>query len=183
MRIIRMIPLAAAAGAAVVMLISGSSMAAISHSPPAGHHSRLKPVSKPALDSEPGSCSGESGGPWVCIYADASYDLGPGIFKQTNSDWGSDLGSSKGVCVAGKTAASDNRGGWNDCVSSIWNGASTNTYTMYINNGCANGGGDKLTIAAGTGVSDLNNDTAPNGDSSYWNDSLSSDIVGGGGDC
>ena len=183
MRIIRMVPLAVATGAAAAMLVAAPSMAAISHSAPAGHHSRLKAAGKPALLAEPHSCSNKAGGPWMCIYADASYDLGPGVFKQTNSNWGADLGSSDGVCVAGKTAAPGNGGGWNDCASSVWNGLNTNTITMYINNGCANGGGDKLTVAAGTGISDLGNKMAPGQNSSYWNDSLSSDIVGGGGDC
>lgn len=185
MRILRMIPLAVAAGTAAAMLIADPSMAAISHSAAAGQHSRLRAAaSKAAVDAAPNSCSSLSGGPWVCIYADAGYDLGPGKFNGTNSQWGTDFGSSgNNVCVAGKTAASDNRGGWNDCVSSIYNNTHSTTFAMYVNPGCANGGGDKLLLAAGSGVSDLNNHAAPNGDSSYWNDSLTSDIDNSGGNC
>lgn len=117
----------------------------------------------------------------VCIYADAFYTGKPGEFEETNANWGSDLGTSDGACVAGSTAASDNHGGWNDCVSSIYNNTSSNFY-FYINAGCSYGGGYQLEVAADSGRANLNTDIGNHG-TGYFNDSLSSDRKGSAGGC
>ncbi len=182
MKVLRAIPVAVV-GAAVSLLLAAPSLAATSHTAPAGQHSRLAAASKPRnAIAEPESCLQQQlNGPAACIYATNGYVNGPGVFRQTNPDWGADLGSSDGACNA-QTAAPDNHGGWNDCVTSIWNDLSSSV-TFYINNHCQTGGGDKLTIVSNSGVSNLNNDPAPGQGNSYWNDSLSSDIVGDGGTC
>jgi hypothetical protein len=180
--VLRAIPVAVV-GAAASLLLAAPSLAATSHTAPAGQHSRLAAASKPGnAIAEPSSCQqAQLNGPRACIYATNGYVNGPGVFRQTNPDWGADLGSSDGACNA-QTAAPDNHGGWNDCVTSLWNDLSSSV-TFYIDDHCSTGLGFPLTIGPGFGLSNLNNFQAPNGNQSYWNNDLSSDILGTGGSC
>jgi hypothetical protein len=120
-------------------------------------------------DALPSSCT--SHGAVVCIYANSGFSGGPGIFSGTNYSWGAEFGSSNGACVAGVSAASDNRGGWNDCVSSIVNNTG-DTFYFYLDNNCTSA------IVWGmlphTSISNLN----ANSNTAVFNDSLSSDSRG-----
>ena len=119
-------------------------------------------------DALPSSCT--SHGAVVCIYANSGFSGGPGIFSGTNYSWGAEFGSSNGACVAGVSAASDNRGGWNDCVSSIANNTG-DTFWFYTDNNCSSA--NIYGLPPHTSVSNLG---GPIGN--IFNDSLSSDSRG-----
>lgn len=165
----------AAAVAVIAPALGFTSLSATAVAKPASLYAAGIPAAAPA-----GCPSGD-----VCIYSDANYGNGgpgipPGLFKETNENWGPEFGSSHGACTV-KTAAPDNEGGWNDCVSSIYNNTSANFY-FYVNTDCSSGGGFQLEVAAGSGRSDLNTDIGSHG-TGYFNDSLTSDRRGSAGSC
>ncbi len=87
---------------------------------------------------------------WNCVYANANYSDGPGMFQGTTHSWTSQ--SSGGACVPGVTANSDDTNeSWNDCASSIVSNESTHEY-FWENAGCA---GWFLATSAGTDIPNL----------------------------
>jgi len=162
------------AGKTARVVILGSGLAFFAAAPAYAATARpVVPAKASAVTREtralPGSCT--SNGAVVCIYANINYSGGFGTFSGTNANWGTDFGSSHGACVADSTAASDNKGGWNDCASSIVNNTSS-TFIVYINNNCLAGGPTALEVSE---QSDL---TFQNTGLSEFNDSLSSDNRG-----
>jgi len=154
--------------------ILGSTLAFFATAPAYAATARPAAAKAPAATATaalPSSCT--SHGAVVCIYANANYTGGPGIFSGTNADWGADFGSSDGACVAGSTAAPGNEGGWNDCVSSIVNNTSV-AFIFYVNDNCLTDapGGGAIEVRAHTDVADLS--TFAIG----FNDALSSDSRG-----
>lgn len=157
MRLVRRFLSVAAVGAALAVAFAVPSYAATT---PTAAPVQAASIMVQAVPLVPGSCpSGK-----VCIYASANFSLGPGLFSGSNADWGSAFGSSGGKCVAGSTAASDNKGGWNDCVSSLANNVAGATFTFYINDNCS---GSNFSLAPGTQNSNLGG--------GIFNDALSSD--------
>jgi hypothetical protein len=87
---------------------------------------------------------------WNCVYANANYGDGPGMFQGTTHSW-TGL-SSGGACVAGSTANSDDtNGSWNDCASSIVSNESTHEF-FWQNAGCT---GWSIGTSAGTQIPNL----------------------------
>lgn len=150
--------------------ILGSALALFAAAPgyaTAAHPAHMKATAAARI-AIPTSCLNE--GAVVCIYANNNFSLGPGTFKETNSNWGADLGSSDGACVAGETAASDNGGGWNDCVSSIANNT-TATFWFYPDDNCDTTLDQSFGLTAGTEASSMPETT----DGIDFNDAISSD--------
>jgi len=149
-------------GSALLLLVAAPVGAATTH--PAAH-------AKAAI-TLPNSCTRI--GTVVCIYASSGFSGGPGHFTGTNADFGADFGSSNGACVAGSTAASDNKGGWNDCVSSIVNNTK-NQFFFFVDTHC--GTTTSLDVGAESDISNLGANLQGQG-TGHYNDSISSDQAG-----
>ncbi|HET9895681.1 MAG TPA: peptidase inhibitor family I36 protein [Streptosporangiaceae bacterium] len=163
--------------AAGTVLMAAPALAATSHPAPTSHPGAFARRSV-TPDSTPSDCPGG----WVCIYASRDWSGGPGKFMGTNPSWGAELGSSHDACVAGQTAGADNKGGWNDCVSAIYDN-NTISYSLYLNTHCSDGGGIRLPLAPAQAISNLATYSANGSTVGYWNDRLTSDKTGGGGGC
>lgn len=165
MRLVRRLVSVAAVGAALALTFAVPSYAGTTHIAAAVQTTSITIEAAPLLSA--GCPAGK-----VCIYADANFVGGPGVFSGTNSDWGADFGSSDGACVAGSTAAGDNKGGWNDCASSIINNTGV-TFWFYINADCSPIG-SAFPLPSGYQVANLNTafDDEPTG---FYNDAITSD--------
>lgn len=189
MKFLGRISRAAVLGAALALAFATQSFAASSHPTSDARSASTSVITHAVKDTKFASASvaeipaaAPSGclSGWVCIYASAFYSHGPGLLQQTNENWGLDLGSSNSACNPG-TAAPDNQGGWNDCVSSIYNNTSSNFF-FYTNTDCSSGGGFQLEVDAHSGRNNLNTDIGSHG-TGYFNDSLTSDRKGSAGSC
>lgn len=106
----------------------------------------------------PASCAPHHGD--LCIYNNANYNDGPGLFAGPNPDWTIFPHAS---CPSGT---------WNDCVSSLWNNGNTDAVGLYQN---INYGGAGVCWEKGTGAANLNGVDYP-GTNINMNDTFSSNF-------
>src|ERR1700761_3312213 len=129
MRSVRRLLGAAAVGVALVMALAAPSYAATTHTAAPVHEAQIMAQVVPLA---PSNCPAGD----VCIYANANFAGNVGEFAGTNNDWGGDFKVPPArTCVAGSTAGADNKGGWNDCVSSVFNNTGS-TFWFYTNDNC-----------------------------------------------
>lgn len=130
MRLVGRFASTAVVGAALALAFAVPSNAATTHTAAPVKTASIMAVPA-ALTPPPASCPRGD----VCIFPNEQYAGGIGTFTGTNSNWGLDFGSSHGKCNP-MTAAADNQGGWNDCVTSLANNT-TDTFWFYIDAGCS----------------------------------------------
>jgi peptidase inhibitor family I36 len=158
MRLVGRFLSAVAVGAALAVTFAVPSYAATIHTAAPAQAASIMVQGVPL--AAPANCP--SG--FVCIYPDLDFTGHVGTFSGSNASWGADFAAPPtGTCVAGVTAAPDNKGGWNDCVSSLYNHTGV-TFTFYVDNNCS---GASFSLAPNTGRSNLGG--------TQFNDALSSD--------
>jgi hypothetical protein len=145
-----------AVAAAAALLGIGLPLAGSAHAATAPPPAAAAAATSATQLAEPTSCASHPGD--LCIYNNAGYKDGPGLFAGDNANWTQFPHTS---CP---------KGTWNDCVSSLWNNGNVDAVSLYEN---ANYGMPGACWVKGTGASDLNGLDYP-GTNINMNDTFSS---------